>query len=96
MINSIQNVDDVTAFSKLLFAEGCNFHPDDDFHNYINSETKEPSYTFQDAELRNNLMAQCFEVCERSGTDIYDLTMEVYLKETGLSEFIPLPSQNLE
>lgn len=96
MINSIRNIDDVVAFSKLLIAEGCNFHPDDDFHNYINTETEKPSYTFQEAELRNTLMAQCFKVCVGNGMDIYDLTMEVYLKETGLSEFIPLPSQNIK
>jgi hypothetical protein len=35
MINSIHNIEDVITFSKQLIAEGCNFHPDDDFHNYI-------------------------------------------------------------
>ena len=37
-------------------------------------------------------MEQCFEVCEKNGVDIYDFSMEIYLKETGLDKFIPLPS----
>jgi hypothetical protein len=38
-------------------------------------------------------MEQAFDVCEQKGVDIYNLTMEVYLKETGLDQFIPLPPQ---
>ena len=96
MINSIYNIQDVITFSKELIAEGCNFHPDDDFHNYVNVETENPSYSFEEAERRNKLMVQCFKICEDAKMDIYDVTMEVYLKETGLSEFIPLPSQITE
>jgi hypothetical protein len=86
-------LDDVVIFSKNLIAEGCNFHPDDDFHNYINMETEKPSYSFDEAEMRNYLMGQCFQVCENNNTDIYNITMEVYLIETGLDKYIPSPSQ---
>lgn len=92
MIESINNIEDVITFSKELIAEGCNFHPDDDFHSYVNSATGELSYSFGDAELRNDLMDQCFRICELEKADIYNITMEVYLKETGLDKFIPLPS----
>ena len=38
-------------------------------------------------------MSKCFEVCEKEGVDIYDVTLEVSLIETGMDKFIPLPSQ---
>jgi hypothetical protein len=95
MITEIRSPEDVTEFVKLLVAEGLNYHPDDDFENYINIETGEPSYTSGEALLRNRLNAQCFEVCESAGADIYDISMEIFLKETGLDKFIPLPSQVL-
>ena len=93
MIAKIENVEDVITFSKELIDEGANFHPDDDFTTYVHVGTGLPSYTTEQAELRNDLMSQAFEVCEKEGVDIYDLTMEVYLKETGMDQFIPLPSQ---
>jgi len=75
-----------------LLNEGLNSHPDEDFRNYINMNTDEPSYTEQEAEIRNLLMGQCFEVCESTGTDIYSFMQEIHLKFTGLDKYIPLPS----
>jgi len=93
MIENIQTIEDVESFSRLLIAEGANFHPDDDFATYVNIETGEPTYTPEEAELRNALMNRAFEVCDINGVDIYNVTMEVFLKETGLDKYIPLPSQ---
>ena len=92
MITRITNSQDVIAFAKQLVKEGVNFHPDEYFKNYINFETSEPTYTENEAELRNSLMIQCFATCEKNGLDIYDTMSEVTLKETGLDKFIPLPS----
>jgi hypothetical protein len=92
MIQKIESLEDVAAFSKELILEGINFHPDDDFASYINTDTDELTYSPEESALRNNLMSQCFYVCERENIDIYNFTMEVYLKETGLDKFIPLPS----
>jgi len=93
MIAKIQTSEDVRNFAKQLIAEGINFHPDDDFHDTIDLETDKPTYSSTEADLRNELMSQCFEVCEQDGLDIYDISMEVTLKETGLDKVIPLPSQ---
>ena len=93
MIDKIETIDDVVTFSRELINEGANFHPDDDFATYVHIKTGEPSYTREEAALRNELMSQAFVVCEQKAIDIYNLTMEVYLKETGLDQFIPLPSQ---
>ena len=93
MLKEIKNLNDIEAFAKELINESVNFHPDEDFNNYVNLESKLPTYTKEEAKLRNNLLNQCFEVCEKEGVDIYDYTMEITLKETGLDKFIPLPSQ---
>jgi hypothetical protein len=92
MIQKIESLEDVATFSKELILEGTNFHPDDDFFDYVNILTNESVYSVVESVLRNSLMNQCFEVCEKQNIDVYNFTMEVYLKETGLDKFIPLPS----
>lgn len=92
MITKIKNIEDVTVFVKELAVEGLNYHPDDDFENYVNMETGVPSYTSEEAALRNSLNEQCFDICEKEGRDIYDISMEIFLIETGMDKFIPLPS----
>jgi len=96
MITDIKTLDDVVIFAKQLIAEGTNVHPDDDFNDYVNTETGQPTYSAQEASKRNELMNQCFEVCELAGSDIYDVIQEIYLIETGLDKFIPLPFQSFD
>ena len=93
MITTIKTADDVKAFAKQLISEGVSFHPDDDFNDYVNFKENTPTYTKEEADLRNNLMNRCFEVCEKEEIDIYDTMLEVTLIETGMDKFIPLPSQ---
>lgn len=90
-LRNIKHIDDVKTFTKLLLLEGINVHPDEDFKNYINIYTGEASYSIADAEMRNDLMEQSFNVCAFFGKDIYDLMQEIYLIETGLDQYIPLP-----
>jgi hypothetical protein len=78
MIDKIENIEDVTVFFTQLYNEGVSAHPDDDFYDYINYETKEPSFNLEDVNLRNRLMNDSFEVCERADVDIYDLMVNVY------------------
>jgi len=92
IIAAIRNLDDVRTFMKQLVAEGTNAHPDEDFNNYVNTVSGLPAYSPSEAGLRNVLMSACFEVCESAGTDIYSVMQEVFLTETGLDKFIPLPS----
>ena len=93
MITKIQTTEDVKAFAKQLIAEGVSFHPDDDFNDYVNFRENKQCYTKEEADLRNELMNDCFMVCENEGIDIYSLMLEVTLVETGMDNFIPLPSQ---
>jgi len=94
MITQIQTSEDVKAFAKQLIAEGVSFHPDDDFNDYVNFTENKPCYSKEEADLRNEMMNNCFEVCEKEGVDIYDLMLEVTLIETGRDKIIPLPSQS--
>ncbi len=91
MLAAINNLDNVNLFFKQLIEEGTNTHPDDDFNDYINLETGKPTYSVTEAALRNKLMSRCFDICESSEVDIYDLMQEIYLTETGLDKLIPLP-----
>lgn len=93
MITKIETTEDVKAFAKQLIAEDVSFHPDDDFNDYVFFKENRPCYTKEEADLRNELMSSCFEVCEKGGVDIYAVMLEVTLIETGMDKFIPLPSQ---
>ncbi len=80
MLNSINSLSDVeTFFIYLIHEESLNFHPDEDFKNYINLETRLPSYNLEEAELRNKLMEACFEICEKKGKEIYDIGLRFLL-----------------
>lgn len=92
MLSQIKSVADVEQFAKLLVDEGSNFHPDDDFTEYVNYKTGEPTYTPEEAAHRNSLMEQCFEVCEKEEQDIYAVMHRVFLVETGWDKYIPLPA----
>lgn len=92
MITKILNIRDVEVFVKQLIAEGTNAHPDEDFENYVTYGTGVPTYNKQQVDVRNRLMQESFTVCAEAGIDIYNLMQEVYLVETGLGKYIPLPS----
>lgn len=94
MLTQIATVKDVKAFAKQLIDEGVSFHPDDDFNDYVFFKENKPCYTKEKADFRNELMQQCFDVCDRDGEDIYAVMLEVTLKETGMDKYIPLPSDS--
>jgi hypothetical protein len=93
MITKIETSKDVKMFAKQLIEEGVSFHPDDDFNDYVNFKENKPCYSKEEADFRNELMNDCFKVCEKEGLDIYNIMLEVTLIETGMDKFIPLPSQ---
>ena len=73
-ITSVKDLE--TFFDYLLLDRKLNFHPDDRFENYINLETKEPSFTPSECELYNRLMDEAFDLCEKKGADIYEIGAE--------------------
>ena len=79
MIAEINTVDDVRTFIREVKAEGLGdaFHPDNDFADYINTETGKDTYELTEAWKRQDLLDKCFEVCEAAGMDIYDICLEL-------------------
>ena len=72
----VKSVDDVKAFfSYLIKTESISFHPDEDFRNYVSTETGEATLSDETADRYDNLMNEAFDVCEKAGEDIYALAM---------------------
>jgi hypothetical protein len=92
MIQKIESLEDIAEFMHNLVEEGVNAHPDEDFKNYVNFETGADTFTENEADHRNKLMEASFDVCEREGVDLYSFMQEIFLKDTGLDKYIPLPS----
>lgn len=69
----ISSIEEVKAFASYLINDlDVNFHPDNDFADYICMGTGEPTFTDNEAVIGNRLMDECFEVCEKDGIDIYE------------------------
>ncbi len=77
-ITTIQDVKDFANY--LVNIEHLNFNSDEDFRNYTSYETHKTTYSEAEAVKRNNLMEQCFNVCESEGVDIYEV-MGKYLMD---------------
>jgi len=77
MIEKIRTIKDVRAFAEYLInTEKVSFHPDSDFCDYVNMKTSERTYSDAEADKRNQLMDDCFRVCEKNGADIYEVMGE--------------------
>jgi hypothetical protein len=81
MIQEIKTVEDVKTFFNELYEEGLSFHPDDLFEQYIHRNTGKPLYSEEEAKQRNTLLAQAFNVCKKEDADIYELGMEIFMKD---------------
>ena len=81
MIQQINTVEDVKTFFNELHEEGLNFHPDDSMQDYTHRDTGEQLYSVQEAFVRNTLLAQAFDVCEREDADIYELCIDIFMKD---------------
>ena len=73
----INNTKDVESFLHYLVNPqglnlGMSFHPDDAFENYINHKG-ERVFTNEEATMLNQAMLECFHMCERNQTDIYEI-----------------------
>ena len=70
----IKSVEGVKAFFHHLVDERkLNFHPDDDFADYISYEDKTPSFTKEEVSVYNRLMEESFDVCNNYNMDIYEI-----------------------
>ena len=68
---------DVEAFfHHLVDDRKVNFHPDDDFADYVSIDGKTPSFSTDEISLYNRLMDECLDVCKAVGVDIYSIGLD--------------------
>ena len=72
-IMTVEEVKDF--FHHIVYDFEINFHPDDDFKDYVSYETGERTMNDEQAELYNRLMDEAFEVCE--GDQVYEIGCEL-------------------
>lgn len=88
MIKEINTIEDVKLFAfQLISDENLSFHPDNDFADYINMETGEATYSVEEVELRNNLMAKCFDICSKNEVDIYELMGQPLYEKLKIGDY---------
>ena len=87
MIKEINTIEDVKLFAfQLVNEENLSFHPDDDFSDYINLNTKEPLYSAEEVSELNILMDKCFILCEQAEVDIYELMGEPLFERISIGD----------
>ena len=75
----INSVKDVEVFFRYLVVERkVNFHPDDDFANYVSLKDHTPTFSDEEVAIYNRLMDESFEVCEKASIDIYGIGMDEF------------------
>ena len=79
-ITNIDSIKDVEMFFEhLIGVEGLNMHPDTRFAEYVDAQGN-PYFSAEKAEVREALMDQAFEVCERTGIDIHIVAQVIFLE----------------
>lgn len=88
MIKKINTIDDVKLFAfQLVNEENLSFHPDNDFSDYINLNTKEPLYSAEEVGPLNIMMDNCFILCEQAEVDIYELMGEALFEKMKIGVY---------
>lgn len=73
--DKITTIQDVKSFADYLYKEkSVAFHPDEDFSDYIDN-TGNSCFTDKEAQLLNQRMNECFNICSTNDTCIYELMM---------------------
>lgn len=79
--SQIHSIEDVEAFFHHLVEERkVNFHPDDDFADYICYEDHFPTFTENEVIIYNRLMDESYYVCDKAGIDIYEIGLPILQK----------------
>lgn len=63
-------------FMWLAFDCHLNFHPDDNIIECLD-ESDEPVFTDKQCDMYNDIMDQCFEVCEKFDRNIYTIASSI-------------------
>ena len=81
-ITTVEEIKDF--FHHIVYDLGINFHPDDDFKDYVSYETGERTMDDEQAELYNRLMDEAFEVCDND--QIYEIGSELLFERLQIEQ----------
>jgi hypothetical protein len=81
--NKIRSTKDVRAFFTALNEHGPSnrFHPDKHFNDYKMKGNQ--LFTHREAYDLDKILGDCFFVCEKNATDIYEISNEIFKPESG-------------
>ena len=71
MLYQITTMKGVKTFIEQIANEIDNFHPLEDFKNYVRPDTFMRRYTDEEAEARNKSLEKCFDVCAYHTEDFF-------------------------
>jgi hypothetical protein len=69
---------DVETFIEEVAQEIDDFHPLNDFANYVYPCTHMRRYTEEEAEQRNQRLERCFDVCAKHKPDFFTYLMQLF------------------
>ena len=73
-----ETVDDVREwFTALVVDCRIAFHPDDDLGEVVDVRTGKPLFLRSESQRLSEGLDDAFEICDRNGVDIYQLTLDV-------------------
>lgn len=78
MLHEITTMQDVETFIEEIAQEIDDFHPLNDFANYVYPKTHLRRYTEQEAEVRNKQLDRCFDVCAKHNPDFFTYLLELF------------------
>ncbi len=85
MLHEIVTLKDVETFIEQIAGEIDNFHPMEDFTNYVYPDTYNRRYTDEEAEIRNKSLDKCFNVCARYTENFYTYLINLFeLEKAGI------------
>ena len=71
-------------FDHIVNELDINFHPDDDFKDYVSYETGEMTMDDEQAELYNRLMDEAFKVCDDN--QVYEIGSELLFERLQIEK----------
>lgn len=77
MLHEITTLKDVETFIEQIAEEIDDFHPLNDFANYVYPMTHMRRYTDDEAEERNKRLDRCFDVCAAHNPDFFTCLLEL-------------------
>jgi hypothetical protein len=76
-----------------LAREIGDYNPFSSFNDYIDLATNLPKYTPEEAQLRNNLIDRCFEICAKQDDNFIYLSLVIFEESRDTIAYMQ-PAQN--